>query len=82
MRVWLGFVLCTVLIRTVLVRQSLEGLCIVMRVPESISQLCLILARRKAVEVLEMVTLNLKSAETHNVSSSFVRELERNQKKK
>ena len=32
--------------------------------------------------MLEMVTLNLKSAETHNVSSSFVRELERNQKKK
>ena len=50
--------------------------------PESISQLCLILGRRKAVEVLEMVTLNLKSADTHNVSSSFVRELERNQKKK
>ena len=33
MRVWLGFVLCTVLIHTVLVRQSLEGLCTVMRVP-------------------------------------------------
>ena len=32
--------------------------------------------------MLEMVTLNLRSAETHNVSSSFVRELERNQKKK
>ena len=47
-----------------------------MRVPESISQLCSILARRRAVEVLEMVTLNLKSAETHNVSSSFVRELD------
>ena len=75
-----GWVLSCVqlLIHTVLVytvRQSLEGLCIVMRVPESISQLCPSLGRRTAVEVLEMVTLNLKSADTHNVSSSFVREL-------
>ncbi len=83
MRVWLGFVLCTVLIHTVLVRQSLEGLCIVMRVPVQLNFDPFLVIRR-AVEMLEikMVTLNLRSAETHNVSSSFVRELERNQKKK